>query len=300
MNADFLKAEMRCGYLVNDRMKAIWKVQLDILEEVIRICRKYDISFYLMYGSMLGAVRHRGYIPWDDDLDIGMFREDFDRFLEVAQKELPSHLFLQTSSTEKGYYFSFAKIKDSNTTALDKVYTSLGAKINYGIFVDVFPLDAYPEKDVESAKRYFGRIDRLQSFLRRSYWGSGRKSVMAKALDIIARIVGWRVLACLRDWLLRRHKAKGAFWCIGDLADARNERMIFKAKWFESAKWVPFEYLEVPIPSGAEEVLTHSYGDWHKFVMGGATHEGNIEFDPYRPYSEVLEERLRSRSGKGV
>ena len=95
MNDVFLEEEVRSDFFVDRNRKMLWKVELDILQEIIRICNKYDISYFFHSGSALGAVRHHGFIPWDDDLDIGMLRGDFERFVELSNKEIKSPLFVQ-------------------------------------------------------------------------------------------------------------------------------------------------------------------------------------------------------------
>ena len=91
---------------------------LDIFKEFLCVCEKLNLKYYLLGGTLLGAVRHKGFIPWDDDIDVGMLREDYEVFLAHAQELLPDHLFLQTYKTDPGYHHVFAKIRNSNTTFL--------------------------------------------------------------------------------------------------------------------------------------------------------------------------------------
>ena len=81
---DFFREEERCGYLITEKMKRVWAVQLAMVDEVERICRKYGLRYFADSGTLIGAVRDRGYIPWDDDIDLAMLREDYDRFVKVA------------------------------------------------------------------------------------------------------------------------------------------------------------------------------------------------------------------------
>lgn len=123
-------------------IRPLQMVCLEILKEIDRICTKYNIQYWLEGGSMLGAVRHHGFIPWDDDLDIAMFREDYERFLKIAQKELKPEYFLQTHEIEREYPLFFAKVRKNNTYIEEECFLSLN--FHKGIFVDIFPVDKLP------------------------------------------------------------------------------------------------------------------------------------------------------------
>lgn len=120
------------------------KVQLrllDILTAVDTICRKNNIPYWLDYGTLLGAVRHGGFIPWDDDVDISMMKEDYDRFLAIAPKELPEQFVIQNLKTEKYYPFYFTKIVDKNSKTIDITTMYSQQKCKYkGIWIDIFPV----------------------------------------------------------------------------------------------------------------------------------------------------------------
>ena len=115
----FLNPETRDGFLVEAGRKAVWKVLLDILETLIGICDRHGLQYSLIGGSLLGAMRHKGIIPWDDDIDIAMPRPDYEKLQQILPKELPPHLFMQTSATDFEYDITHVKIRDSRTTALE-------------------------------------------------------------------------------------------------------------------------------------------------------------------------------------
>lgn len=98
----FLEEEVRCGYTVTRKMKEVWAVELDLLKEFKRVCNKYDLKYCADGGTLLGAIRHQGFIPWDDDLDIAMLRKDFEKLNEVAPAEFKKPYFWQTEETDKG------------------------------------------------------------------------------------------------------------------------------------------------------------------------------------------------------
>ena len=94
-NDDFLKEENRDGYIVSPLMKKVWSVELDLLSELDRVCKKYDIKYYAAFGTLLGAVRNKGFIPWDDDIDVCMLRDDYARLKEVAKDEFSGKYYYQ-------------------------------------------------------------------------------------------------------------------------------------------------------------------------------------------------------------
>lgn len=129
---------------LNEQQRAeLKKCQLEMLKAFAAVCEKLGISYFLDGGTLLGAVRHKGFIPWDDDIDVGMLRADYERFFAEGQALLPEHYFIQNISTDPQYTANFAKMRDSRTTYIE---TTLGRKrINHGVFIDIFVLDYYPE-----------------------------------------------------------------------------------------------------------------------------------------------------------
>ena len=120
------------------RMNSIQQVQLNLLKNFIAVCEKHQLTYYLFGGSALGAIRHQGFIPWDDDLDIAMPRPDFDRLMAL-KNEFKHPAFLQTIHTDRYYSYPYAKLRNSDTTFIETVFAP--AQINHGIWVDIFPLD---------------------------------------------------------------------------------------------------------------------------------------------------------------
>lgn len=118
------------------------RVMLEILKEIHKICMKHDIKYTLIAGTLLGAIRHKGFIPWDDDCDIAMLRPDYERFLEIAARELPEGYFLQTRKTDPGYPLNFTKIRKNNTLLIETGETG-EENYHHGVFVDIFPFDYY-------------------------------------------------------------------------------------------------------------------------------------------------------------
>ena len=120
-------------------MTDLQQTEFEILKEYIAVCERLKLRYYLVCGSCLGAVKYSGFIPWDDDIDVAMPREDYRVFCEKAPLLLPEHLFLQTNESDRNYPNIFAKLRDSRTTYIEKGMAELD--IHHGVYIDVFPLD---------------------------------------------------------------------------------------------------------------------------------------------------------------
>jgi len=114
---EFLKEETLCDFLVTEERKKLWMISLDMLLEFDRICKQHNIKYYLMGGTLLGAIRHKGFVPWDDDTDVMMLREDYEKFKKL-EHEFQQPYFLQTPQNDPGNLYSTIRIRNSNTTML--------------------------------------------------------------------------------------------------------------------------------------------------------------------------------------
>ena len=171
-----------------DYLPKLHNCQLIIAREIKRICDENNIKYFIIAGTLLGAVRHGGFIPWDDDMDIGMLREDYEKFLEIAKKDLGDDFFLQTPETDKSYGLNFAKVLLKGTVLMEESTASNNAK--KGIFVDIFPFDVAPlsEADREShnKKTYFYRRLLLA---KRNYNIAGKKEYVKRIVYFILKIM---------------------------------------------------------------------------------------------------------------
>jgi lipopolysaccharide cholinephosphotransferase len=126
--------------ILNDiQLSRIQEIEYEILIQLDKFCKKYDIKYILFGGTMLGAIRHKGFIPWDDDIDIAMLRKDYEKFIKLYSKNIPSHLFLQNALTDKEYPLLFTKIRLNNTVFLESDLANFN--IHHGVYIDLFPLD---------------------------------------------------------------------------------------------------------------------------------------------------------------
>ena len=130
---EYFKTEVRDGFAISELMKRTWAAQLEVLNKVIGICDKYNLTYYAYWGTLLGTVRHQGYIPWDDDLDIAMKKDDYIRFLEVAQTELAGELCIHNCYTDPEYDEAFTRLTNGSSVdfADKRMISSLLAALSF-------------------------------------------------------------------------------------------------------------------------------------------------------------------------
>ena len=124
-------------------MNELQQAEFALLKAFDQVCAKLGLKYFLVCGSALGAAKYRGFIPWDDDIDVALYREDYEIFCAHAAALLPEHLFVQNDRTDPAFPAIYSKLRDSNTTYIEKSARHL--PIHHGIFIDVFPLDGYPD-----------------------------------------------------------------------------------------------------------------------------------------------------------
>lgn len=252
------------------KLDTIHNILLGYLLEVDRICRKHGIKYFLAGGTLLGAVRHNGFIPWDDDADVMMLREDYEKFLSVAQSELPANIFLHTPQTDKLNHCVFTKLRINNTMFSTK-YTSQFPDMHNGIFFDVLSHD-------QTANSKLGRKIHLQlTLLTRSLvfnkWhkrkiNNGHKiqSAVANVLKVILpmRFLEWSQYKCIR-WFENKKDAKYLYDGMG-----RNVyNGAFPKAWLKDIIYWEFEGHRFPIPKEYDNYLRYLYGNYTDIVPAG-------------------------------
>jgi len=233
------------------------KVELELVDEFVRICDKYDLKYYLYGGTLLGAVRHQGFIPWDDDIDIVMLREDYEKFGECCKEELNEKYFYQTCFTDTNYPLVLSKIRLNNSLVEEELFRHLD--FHKGIYIDILPLDAFP-------------MDKCK----------GRK--VLKKFDFMNRVcvknrintlkIHWKILFRIRKLFPKEFNYKRRDKFIQKFKNIETENVcsfgshyrplikrVLKKSWFEGDEYMTFEGRQYRVPRGWKEYLIHLYGD---------------------------------------
>ena len=237
---------------------------LEIWKEFDRVCEKLNIKYFAMGGTLLGAMRHKGFIPWDDDMDFGILRDEYERFLKEAPKEFASKYFVQEHRTEKTYFYPFIKIRDSETTAIE--WDNQNVKINHGLWIDVFPIDKLP--DIEQTKKNDQEFkDRMLRFAL-SYRVPG-KTLTKKLLKPVKHFLYFLKYPSLEknyqkvEELIQKYNS-GDYDYATFVWYTNKAKYRYPIKMFEQTKRVEFEGCMMSVPYLAVEMLEISFGDWKK------------------------------------
>lgn len=296
MSIDNLQDEIISDFLVTKKRKKIWLKELDIMKQIENICEKHDIKYYVGYGSLLGAVRHKGNIPWDDDLDIIMIRDEYERFLKIAEKELGEGYIVHVPDHMGVYYRNFSRIRDCNSTAISGV--DVGKKICHGIFVDVMPFDIKPDSKLKWWIQKFG-IRVTEAMINTYVYGNSyilnQQRVSKKIIRLIVKlftnfyvsIFGYeKLLKSDTEWRTKYNGVNSKeFFTIC----YNNEPHSYPRHIFASSVELEFENTTIKVPIGYKEMLSIDYGDYMKLPSieeRGKHHE--IYFDTDKPYTEYM------------
>lgn len=284
----FFSEEVRNGYTITTEMKKIWAVELDLLKKLLEVCKKYNLHCYADAGTLIGAVREKGFIPWDDDIDVAMFRKDYEKLKEIADTAFEKPYFFQTAYTDETYKIGHAQLRNSNTTAILDEQFKNKVKYNCGIFIDIFILDGVaPNKIIFETQRI--KIAILNHLLKVF---TPDESVLSKKEKVIKKIL---LLFQLDKLTLFTKKEK--ILCSISIDETEFvsllsfvfeiRKRIRNKHLYDNTIWLDFETIKIPAPAGYHEILTRQYGDYMKPSQISTSH-GNIFFDVEKPYTEYL------------
>ncbi len=237
------------------------KYQIQILDEVAAFCKKHSIQYFLMGGTLLGAVRHQGYIPWDDDIDIAMLREDYERFIELYSKEKGQY-YLYSNRVNKDSIFPFVKVCLKDTLIHEEL---INKEEQYGINIDVFPVDSISSADEKSVVNKISLLIRLRNFKAASlsaYWKKRDKLLLVRVLFKLGlSFVSYRSIFEKMDQIIREENSKPARFK-GNITWGYGLKELTSPNVFDEFIEVSFEGKKYQSPKGYDEWLTCVFGDY--------------------------------------
>lgn len=272
-------------------MREIQMCTFEILKEVVRICDKYNLTYYLDYGTLLGAVRHKGFIPWDNDIDIEMPIKDYRKFLRIADQEIGSDYFVQTFKSDHGYNLLWTQVRANNTTSMPIRYKNWD--IHWGMHIDIFPLvsvfDSKIGKRIQSKGLELANVLIDKEFLQ----ACEPETIAAnRKLQLIYKLPRWlRELLCALTLriILQDPKRSGICSALDWGLQYRIKSSAYKEKIC-----VDFEGLSLFAPKEYDYILTTIYGDYmtpphenerffgHEGVHGKIIYDHTTDFSAYR------------------
>lgn len=284
-----LGTEVRSGYEVTSEVKRLWNVQLLLLSKLVDVCKKYDLKVFATGGTLIGAVRDHGFIPWDDDIDVVMLRPDYDKLVDVSSKEFNSPFFFQCAYTESGYFRGHAQLRYDHTTGAIPYDLDKKRKFHQGIFIDVFVMDGVPESLNE--RNYLAKLQRnILNFLWMRYnpeereWFDYIKCYLK--LGVKAFWTDLKLYGYLEDQF-RKYRVEDSRLVGPVLFKPLRESSYYDKEWYDAVEYVPFENIEMPIPREYDVLLQRRYGDYMKPQQIPTLH-GELIWSVDKDYKEYL------------
>ncbi len=284
----YFEDEVREGFFVPSLMKRAWAAQIEILEAIRTICEKHNIRYFAEWGTLLGTVRHGGFIPWDDDLDICMLREDYDRFRAIADEELPEECWFMDYRWDDDFDHLIGRIINSKVLILEGEQLEKYHGFPYVAGIDIFWMDDLPI-DKEEEEDYHRQIDFLIRFIyaMRLHKSGGvtldeenleqyicRTEEMFGVLIDRKKPVKQQLYAILEKVAAPKYKNSNSneITNLPVWRESRNYRL--PKRCYSESIMLPFEMVEVPVPAGYDELLGRKYGaGWMKSVRSGGSHD---------------------------
>lgn len=237
-------------------VKVAQDVMLETLNVIDSICKKHSITYWLDAGTLLGCMRHSGFIPWDDDLDIGMLKTDYDKFVKIVHQELPPHLIFQTKSTDLKYHKRIPKIRNLKTKIVENDECE-NEPYSQGIFVDIFVFD-YISCTEFSIRNILDKLMKIKDKKRNLPKGSSKRFFFN-----LCHLPIQIAYTTLKITLKAIHKGRISD-VIGTTPDYTSYAFWHKVEWMFPLKTSSFEGKNFPIPANSDATLTSLFGNWRK------------------------------------
>lgn len=274
---EFFEDEVRDGFFVANEMKCAWAAEMEIVMEIDRICQKYGITYFADSGTLLGAVRHNGFIPWDDDMDIAMKREDYNKFASVVAKEIPGTWMYLSPSTHPEWEQPFARLVNGAGINFDKEHLERFHGCPWLVGIDIFPLDYLPgngeaSEEIDTIISLIYQIKYAKTLYTKHPDRSDELEEVVAELEEICRtkidreknLMNQLTLLTERLFTLYSPEECGVVANMPFIADADEFRAYVNTlknkEWYRESVRLPFENITLPVPIDYHQVLTKTYG----------------------------------------
>ncbi|MBQ3778229.1 MAG: LicD family protein [Fibrobacter sp.] len=291
---EFFKPECRNDCDVSVEMKSVWAVELDLAQELLRVCKKHNLKMFADFGTLLGAARHKGFIPWDDDMDFSMLREDYEKLCSIAPYEFKHPYFFQYSNSGKEFINGHAKLRNSMTTGIVKDEMKRNLNYNQGIFIDILPIDNVSDNEFVCFAQM--RLAHFFWFLMLCFAYFSSRYFESDSI--------WRIPKKIVHILFNRPFKLFQFWSYKlwmffcKLYSSKRTKNVAGMSFpnvikkqlrsdYEQDVMTDFEFTSLPIMKNYDRVLTRWFGEWRVPKMMKNSH-GDVFFDVNVPYTKYL------------
>lgn len=302
----FFEGETRNDFYIEPMMKRCWAASLEVLAEIDRICKKHGIRYFADWGTLLGAVRHKGFIPWDDDIDITMLRPDYQKFMQIAPGEFKEPFELISIHTDKEWNNMLFRVINGRYYNTTEEHLRQFHGCPYLVGIDVFPLD-YVSRNQEEDEMQLELVDIILNAADLVDKYEAGECTLEEMVNIVAQVEQLcNIKLDVRRPLNQQLHVLGEQMCMlyGD-ADADEIGIVLKRitnrpnyhmpkEYYETSIEMPFENTTVPVPVGYDEVLKLKYGDYMKMINTGGGHDYPFYRGQEQQIQKWLEENNRS------
>lgn len=306
--ADFYKTEIREGFEVDSTMKSVWAAEMEVLAAIASVCEKYQLPWYAGWGTLLGAVRHNGFIPWDDDIDIWMKRPDYDKLLTILQNELPSGYRVYNSIADNLQNQFWTCVMNSTYISIDDTRLKEFHGCPFIVGVDIFPLDYLPcdeaEADIEVSICNLIRL--TVQLIQKNDKSDEDQEDIRLGISEIEKIFNVKLnmgkdmvtqLWDLANRLCKSYSEDESEYLVDYIAYTDNKSILFKKEWYSDVKYVQFEIVELPIPIGYDDILKKLYGDYTVFEKNTQSHDYPLYAKQLKQLRNILAEMENGKDG---
>lgn len=291
----YFEEEVRDGFYISSKMKCCWAAQLEVLDVVDRICKKHNIQYFAEWGTMLGCIRHGGFIPWDDDMDIAMKRMDYEKFQKIVESEMPDGYAILWYSSDEDYWDVMMRVINTNFTSYEPEFLDKYHNNPYPAGIDIFPLD-YVTNNKEEEKIQKELVELVKMVADTNGQGHLTEDQLEKFLCLIEATCNQKIE---RDGNIKNqlYKLLTALYALYGEEDGDSIALIpqylehggsiYPKECYEDSVRMPFDITTIPVPLGYDGVLKRKYGDYMRNVRSGGGHD----YPYFDKHDEFLKER---------
>ena len=279
-------------FQVSEKRRDVWREELELYEAFRAVCERHGLRYYAEGGTLIGTIRHAGFIPWDDDMDISMPRKDYEAFLKYAEVELDVRYFLQVPRKNDDYFYGHAKIRKNNTTAIRYIQYPEKYIHHQGVFIDVFPLDNIPDNPFFHKLHKIVAVKMMQiMYYAKYYYRLNEHATITKIKHKIGQALLptnraiYRFYKLYEWWIRLPDRKKTKMFGTTSLLYYLEEKNSWPVEWYDSFEIMKYENTTIRVPQEYDKILTKTFGDYMMPVIAPSMH-GDVFFDLEHDYKD--------------